>query len=121
MDESLLEPNLKEGQGGLRDFHSILWLAKINLVGKKYDRLHYENQVKLSGILGYRKKNGLEPVEYFLKDLHNHMETIKQNHFIFLHEIGAVKKCFKLATAARKLRYGFSGQKTANMKIEKDM
>ena len=26
----LLEPNLKEGQGGLRDYHTMLWIAKIN-------------------------------------------------------------------------------------------
>jgi len=27
----LLEPNLKEGQGGLRDYHTILWIGRIKL------------------------------------------------------------------------------------------
>lgn len=35
----LLEPNLKEGQGGLRDIHTILWLSKIAFKIKGIDDL----------------------------------------------------------------------------------
>jgi [protein-PII] uridylyltransferase len=37
----LLEPNLKEGQGGLRDYHSILWIARIEANLKEPRDLEY--------------------------------------------------------------------------------
>ncbi len=36
-----LEPNLKEGQGGLRDYHTILWLARIEFQLKQPRDLEY--------------------------------------------------------------------------------
>jgi [protein-PII] uridylyltransferase len=123
----LLEPNLKEGQGGLRDYHAMLWIAKLKLelkesrdleyfgwlshdeytelmgslefiwkvrnhlhhiTGRKYDQLHFENQVKLSEYLNYTTLNGRQGVELFLEKLHTSMETIKQQHLIFLYEQG---------------------------------
>ena len=127
----LLEPNLKEGQGGLRDYHTMLWIAHIKaglnqardleylgllsheeygqlsealafinnvrnrlhlLNGRKYDQLHFENQLKLARALGYRKVNGQQPVECFLGDLHGQMEFIKQQHLMFLFEQGYEKR-----------------------------
>lgn len=131
----LLEPNLKEGQGGLRDYHTILWIARIksdlkqmrdleylgylshaeyhqleqalhfigdvrnrlHLISKrKYDQLHFENQLLLARTLGYRKSNGQQPVELFLGDLHRQMEFIKQQHQIFLFEQGFDKRARRL-------------------------
>ena len=126
-----LEPNLKEGQGGLRDYHTMLWLARIEyqlhqprdfeymgllshseyqtlehalnfnwtvrnrlhlLCGRKCDQLHFENQLKLAEDMGFEPANGQQPVERFLGQLHGQMEFIKQQHLIFLYELGYASK-----------------------------
>lgn len=136
----LLEPNLKEGQGGLRDFHTMLWIARIKsgltqvrdleyhghlsheeygqlkdalefigtvrnrlhlLNGRKYDQLHFENQLRIAKALGYRKENGQQPVERFLGDLHGQMEFIKQQHLMFLFEQGYEKRSRRLKRRAK--------------------
>ena len=127
----LLEPNLKEGQGGLRDYHTMLWIARIafnakqvrdleylgllsheefqtmirsiafiwkvrnrmhHVCGRKCDQLHFENQVKLARSLNYKRINGQAPVERFMGDLHGQMEALKQQHLMFLYEMGYEKK-----------------------------
>jgi [protein-PII] uridylyltransferase len=127
----LLEPNLKEGQGGLRDYHTMLWIARIafnakqsrdleylgllsheefqrlnrsiafiwgvrnrmhHVCGRKCDQLHFENQVKLAQSLNYKRINGQQPVERFMGELHGQMEALKQQHLMFLHELGYEKK-----------------------------
>jgi len=127
----LLEPNLKEGQGGLRDYHTMLWIARIafnakqtrdleylgllsheefqtlirsiafiwnvrnrihHICGRKCDQLHFENQAKLARSLDYKKNNGQQPVENFMGELHGRMEALKQQHLVFLHELGYEKK-----------------------------
>ena len=127
----LLEPNLKEGQGGLRDYHTMLWIARIEFdirqprdfeyfgllsheefqtlnrslafiwkvrnrihwfCRRKCDQLHFENQIKLAQAFNYKKSNGQQPVEKFLGELHGQMESLKQQHLVFLYELGLEKK-----------------------------
>ena len=127
----LLEPNFKEGQGGLRDYHTMLWIGKIEynmkdardfeylgllshdefqelraslgfiwnarnrlhyLCGRKCDQLNFENQLKLAEALKYKGSNGQQPVEKFLGELHASMEFVKQQHLMFLYELGLEKK-----------------------------
>lgn len=125
----LLEPNLKDGQGGLRDYHTMLWIAIIKsglqqardmefygflscdefqaqrealafiwkvrnwlhyLSGQKNNQLHFEYQTKITDSLNFIKKNGQQPVERFLSELHAHMELIKQQHLMFMYELGYI-------------------------------
>ena len=127
----LLEPNLKEGQGGLRDYHTMLWIARIQhnikqardleyygylsndeyqsldnaldfvwqvrnhlhqLMGRKCDQLHLENQTRLAEAMRIKGQNGHLPVEMLLGNLHGHMEFIKQCYRVFIYELDQKKR-----------------------------
>lgn len=148
-----LEPNLKEGRGGLRDYHTMLWMARIKfqlkhrrdlkylgllshdefqhlsralsfiwkvrnrlhmITGRKCDQLHFENQIQLAESLSYEKGNGQHPVENFLAELHGQMDFIKQQHLMFLYELG-------YATQGRPRKMPAKKTKVKGLIAKKDM
>lgn len=127
----LLEPHLKEGLGSLRDYHSILWIAKIKdgiksrrdfelndylskdefdeferalnfifmvrnslhlLAKRKYDQMYFEYQKELAKSFNFRKKDNQTPVERFLREIHSHMDLIKQYYLLYISDLRRRKK-----------------------------
>ncbi len=141
VEDSLMEPDLKTGPGGLRDYHAVLWCSRAlfpvrsprdlefsgilsereycelkqsvefllkvrnylhRLSGRKKDRLHFDDQVKLASIMGYGDREGINAVEGFLGELHAVMASVR-----------AVHRSFELS--GLKLGAGAGEQKTRHM------
>ncbi len=66
----LLEPNIKEGIGGLRDFHQILWLAKI------FFGLQNPRDLEYSGRLSHSQYASLTKEVAFLNQIRNHLHDL---------------------------------------------
>jgi [protein-PII] uridylyltransferase len=68
----LLEPNIKEGIGGLRDHHHMLWLAKA------FSRLSMPRDLEYSGILSHREYEDLEKCVSFVRLVRNHLHRLSE-------------------------------------------
>ncbi len=66
----LLEPNLKEGQGGLRDYHTMLWIAKIQSGIKQIRDLEY------FGFLSHSEYQSLEISLQYIWHVRNHLHRM---------------------------------------------
>jgi [protein-PII] uridylyltransferase len=106
----MLEPNLKEALGGLRDVHQVRWLNALSrlgggvpgkwlevldghlgflltvrnhlhvLEGRKTDRLSLDAQRQLASRLGFEAAGEIRSVEAFLTELHRVMAEIRTMH-----------------------------------------
>ncbi|MCK5712090.1 MAG: HD domain-containing protein, partial [Hyphomicrobiaceae bacterium] len=96
---------------------SFIWNVRNRLhllAGRKCDQLHFENQILLAENFKFKKENGQQPVERFLGRLHSMMDFIKQQHLMFLYELGY--------TAGRKPRKLPEKQSTVNgIEVKRDM
>jgi [protein-PII] uridylyltransferase len=80
----LLEPNLKEGRGGLRDYHTMLWIAKIKSDIKQPRDLEYY------GYLSHEEYNALTNTLSFIWNVRNrlqHLSGRKCDHLYFEYQI----------------------------------
>lgn len=66
----LLEPNLKEGQGGLRDYHTMLWIARIQTDIKQSRDLEYY------GYLSHDEFQDLETALNYVWDVRNQLHLL---------------------------------------------
>ena len=66
----LLEPNLKEGQGGLRDYHTMLWIARITSNLKETRDLEY------FGYLSHEEFEGLTRALRFIMNVRNRLHYL---------------------------------------------
>jgi [protein-PII] uridylyltransferase len=76
----LLEPNLKEGIGSLRDYHQILWLARVFL------NLRTARDLEYLGTFSYKEYQDLKENLRFILFIRNHLHQIsgrKNDQLIF--------------------------------------
>jgi len=66
----LLEPNLKEGQGGLRDYHTMLWIARIRT------NLKEPRDLEFDGYLSHDEYQTLYESVSFIWLVRNHLHLI---------------------------------------------
>ncbi len=66
----LLEPNLKEGIGGLRDYHHILWLSRA------FFHLAIPRDLEYSGKLSDKEYQGLRKNLRFIRLVRNHLHNL---------------------------------------------
>ena len=118
----LLEPHIKEGEGGLRDIHVIGWIGlgclesaglkdliaadllnaeeatnirdtqsfwwrvrnHLHYLAKaRDDRLTFERQEQIASFFGYREKDGVSPVERFMRDYYRRAYGMRNIRSLF--------------------------------------
>lgn len=76
----LLEPDLKEGIGGLRDYHHMLWLARV------FFGLSVPRDLEYMGLLSHREYQDLETHRQFILKVRNELHRLsgrKNDRLIF--------------------------------------
>jgi [protein-PII] uridylyltransferase len=70
----LLEPNLKEGLGGLRDYHVMLWIARVN------DQLKEPRDLEYLGHLSHQEFQAISQALDFIWTVRNWLHHTAQRH-----------------------------------------
>jgi [protein-PII] uridylyltransferase len=122
----LLEPDVKDGEGGLRDIHTARWIARVKAgakdldslalkgiisagevaklkssqdfllrvrnelhfsAGKHQDQLTFEEQEKVSRILGFEGEGTLKAVEVFMRGYYLHASQISRLTSLIIHRL----------------------------------
>ncbi len=110
----LLEPNLKEGRGGLRDYHTILWIGKLD---------SYIREPKDLEIFGYITHAGFETLMKILLFMWNvrnwlHYFSKKKNDRLYLEYQKKVAK--RVGFSGKSSVERFLGELHRNMELLKD-
>lgn len=70
----LLEPEIKEGEGGLRDLHTAMWMAKVRFKTNKLDEL------VVKGVITERERDEIEAARDFLWRVRNGLHFVTRKH-----------------------------------------
>lgn len=76
----LLEPNLKEGLGGLRDYHTMLWIAKI-----KSSDIKQRRDLEYYGYLSHEEYNTLTNALSFIWNVRNRLQYLASRKCDYLY------------------------------------
>jgi [protein-PII] uridylyltransferase len=68
----LLKPNLKEGQGGLRDYHTIRWIARIR------SDLRHRRDLEYDGHLSHEEYREFDEALRFIWHVRNHLHRLAE-------------------------------------------
>jgi [protein-PII] uridylyltransferase len=85
----LLEPNLKEGRGGLRDYHTMLWMARLQV------DLHQPRDLEYFGLLSHAEFRDLWEALNFIWSTRNHLHHLcrrKYDQLHFEHQIAIAER-----------------------------
>ena len=113
----LIEPNLKDGQGGLRDYHTMLWIAKIKSNIKQPRDLEYY------GYLSNEEFQGLRQALLFIWNVRNRLQQLagrKCDHMYLEHQIKLARELgFKKGNGQEPVER-FLGQLHSQMELLKE-
>lgn len=113
----LLEPNLKDGQGGLRDYHTMLWIARIRSGAKEPRDLEYY------GFLSHEEYQELEEALHFIWKVRNHLHHLsgrKNDQLHFEHQIQLAKTLKYKSRKGQQPVEHFLGDLHAKMELVKE-
>jgi [protein-PII] uridylyltransferase len=112
----LLEPNLKEGQGGLRDYHTILWIGRIKLGIRQPRDLEY------FGYLSHDEYQSMRKALFFIWAVRNRLHLMsgrKSDQLYFENQIDLAESMQYQQNNGQQPVESFLGDLHANMDLMK--
>jgi len=112
----LLEPNLKEGMGGLRDYHAMLWM------GRAAYHIAEPRDLELSGYLSHDEFESLCEALSFVKTVRNwlhHLSGRKCDQLYFEYQVRLAKDLGYRQENGRQAVEGFLGELHGQMEFLK--
>jgi len=112
----LLEPNLKEGQGGLRDYHTILWIGRIKL------NIRQPRDLEYFGYMSHEEYQSTRKALSFIWNVRNHLHFIskrKSDQLYFENQIQLAKSMQFKKHSGQQAVERFLGELHANMDFMK--
>jgi [protein-PII] uridylyltransferase len=70
----ILEPHIKEGEGGLRDLHTAMWLARVKF------KTNHVNELVRKGVLSEREETEIETARDFIWRVRNALHFLSGQH-----------------------------------------